>query len=146
MSFSRSLISKESTFVQSFDEPQSIFRTLGPGSGRREARSRQDWISYVSSHLPRVAGRNRSTNGSTAETDATRSHLNHDGSVRKCIDSGEATGQQADCAAAIGERRAIEQGKRGIARRFPLKDSFGQLHYFHVRPQLYDSIGCGGWI
>jgi hypothetical protein len=43
-----------------------------PGSGRREAWTRQDWISYVSSQLPRVAGRNGSTHGSTAEVDATR--------------------------------------------------------------------------
>ena len=35
-----------------------------PDSGWREARTRQDWISYVSSHLPRVAGRNGSTHAS----------------------------------------------------------------------------------
>jgi hypothetical protein len=45
------------------------------GLGLCEAWTRQDWISYVSSHLLRVAGRNGSTNGSTAEADATRAQI-----------------------------------------------------------------------
>jgi hypothetical protein len=51
---------------------------------------------YVSSHLSRMAQRNGSTHGSTAEADATRTHLNHDGSVRQCFSSCEAKSQSAN--------------------------------------------------
>jgi hypothetical protein len=70
-----------------------------PGSRRRQAGTRQDWIPYVSSHVSCMARRNGSTNGSTAEANATRSHLNHDGSVRQCFSNCEAQSQSANRAA-----------------------------------------------
>ena len=43
-----------------------------------------------------MARRNGSTNGSTAEANATRSHLNHDGSVWQCFSNCEAKSQSAN--------------------------------------------------
>ena len=56
----------------------------------------QDWVPYVSSHLSRMAGRDRSADGSTAEAHATRSHLTHNGSVRQCFSNCEAKSQSAN--------------------------------------------------
>jgi len=67
-----------------------------PGSGRRQAGTWQDWVPYVSSHLQSLAGRNGSANRSTAEANATRSHLDHDGSVRQCFSNCEAESQSAN--------------------------------------------------
>jgi hypothetical protein len=78
----------------------SVPRRLNPrrlsGSGRRQAGTWQDWVPYVSPLLPGVARRNRSTNGSTAEADATRSHFNHDGSVRQRFSNCKAKSQSAN--------------------------------------------------
>jgi hypothetical protein len=67
-----------------------------PGPGRAQAGTWQGWVSYVSSHLSGVARRNGSANGSAAEADATRTHLNHDGSVRQCFSNSEAKSQSAN--------------------------------------------------
>src|SRR5438552_973615 len=67
-----------------------------PSPGRAQAGTWQDWVPYVSSHLSGVARRNGSANGSTAEADATRAHLNHDGSVRQCFSNCEAKSQSAN--------------------------------------------------
>jgi Bacterial protein of unknown function (DUF899) len=60
------------------------------------ARRRQELVPYVSSHLSGVARRNGCANGSTAEADATRAHLNHDGSVRQRFSNCEAKSQSAN--------------------------------------------------
>ena len=108
-----------------------------PGSGRREAWTRQDWISYVSSHLPRVAGRNGSTNGSTAEADATRSHLNHNGPVRQCFSNCEAKSQSAN--RATGPQKGNESAVRdsiikGNCEAVPLIGQFWQSLQMPNRP------------
>ena len=78
----------------------SVPRRLNPrrlsGSGRRQAGTWQDWVPYVSPLLPGVARRNRSTNGSTAEADATRSHFNDDGSVQQRFSNCKAKSQSAN--------------------------------------------------
>src|SRR5215469_3457005 len=71
-----------------------------PASGSSSA----GLVPYVSPHVPRVARRNRSPNGSTAEADAPRSHLNDDGSVWKCFRSRETKGESTDRPAALEKR------------------------------------------
>src|SRR5437660_12735921 len=75
-----------------------------PGSYRSEIGTWQDRVPYVSSHLSGVARRNGSANGSTAEADATRAHLNHDGSVRQCFSNCEAKSQSANRATSPQKR------------------------------------------
>jgi integrase len=80
-------------------EQQWVFpspATGRPYHGRAQAGTWQGWVPYVSPHLSGVARRNGSANGSTAEADATRAHLNHDGSVRQCFSSCEAKSQSAN--------------------------------------------------
>jgi hypothetical protein len=74
-----------------------------PGSYRSEIRTWQDRISHVPSHIPCVAGRDRSTRGRTAETHATRARFNHDGPVWKCFGLGKTQGQSANCATSSEE-------------------------------------------
>jgi len=75
-----------------------------PGSSRTQAGTWQDRVPHVSPHLPRVAGRNGGADGSAAEADATRSHLNHDGSVRKCFSNCQAKSQSANRATSPQKR------------------------------------------
>ena len=59
---------------------------------------------YVQAQVPVLAGRNRGADGSTAEADAARSHLNHDGSVRKCFSNCQAKSQSANRATSPQKR------------------------------------------
>jgi len=48
--------------------------------------------------------------GSTADADATRSYLNHDGSVRQCFSNGEAKSQSANRATSPQKRNESAEG------------------------------------
>src|SRR5215472_2935873 len=98
-----------------------------PGSGGRQAGTWKDWLPYVSSHLPRMARRNGSANGSTAEADATRSYFNHDGSVRQCFSNCEAESQSANRATSPQKRNEsadLDPIIKGNCGRVPLIGQF----------------------
>ena len=87
------------------DDRSSVSRRLDscrlPGSDRSPIGTWQDRVPHVPPHLPRVAGRNRSTRGGTAETHATRARFHHDGSIRQCLGPSQAQGQSADRATTV---------------------------------------------
>jgi hypothetical protein len=61
----------------------------------------QDRVPHVPPHLPRLAGRDRSTRGRATETYATRAHFDNDGPVWKCLGDGETQSQSANCAKTV---------------------------------------------
>ena len=87
------------------DDRSSVSRRFDsrrlPCSNGSSIGTRQDRVPYVSSHVSCLAGRNRSTGGRAAETDATCAHFYNDGPVWKCLGYGEAQGQSANCATAV---------------------------------------------
>ena len=87
------------------DDRSSVSRRFDscrlPCSHRSPIRTRQDRVSHVPPHLPRLAGRNRSTSGRATKTHATRARFYNDGPVWKCLGYGEAQGQSANCATTV---------------------------------------------
>jgi hypothetical protein len=81
-------------------------RALGGG---REVRKRG--VAYVPPHLPGLAGRYRRTHRCAAEADASRLGFDHDERVWKCLDDGQAGGQQQGGQDGVG-RRVIQCKKR----------------------------------
>ena len=53
-------------------------------------------FSHVPSHVPCVAGRDRSARGSATKTHATRACFHHNGPVRQCLGLGQAKSQSAN--------------------------------------------------
>jgi hypothetical protein len=74
-----------------------------PGSYGSEIGTWQDRVSYVPSHVPCVAGRDRSTRGSATKTHATRACFHHDGPVRQCIGLGQAQSQSPNRATPLAK-------------------------------------------
>jgi hypothetical protein len=87
-----------------------------PGSYRSEIGTWQDRVAHVPSHISRLAGRDRSTRGRTAETHATRARLNNDGPVRQCLGLGQAQSQSPNRATPLAktcESRGLHSINKG---------------------------------
>src|ERR1039458_8184853 len=69
-----------------------------PGSYRSETGTWKNRVSHVPSHIPSMAGRDRSTRGSATKTHATRACFHHNGPVRQCLGLGKTQSQSAHCA------------------------------------------------
>jgi len=78
-----------------------------PGSSRRQAGTRQDWISYVSSHVSCVARRTGAPMGAQQKL-MRHAHINDDGSVRQCFSNCEAKSQSAN-RAMIPQKKSSEE-------------------------------------
>jgi integrase len=87
------------------DDRSSVSRRFDscrlPCSHRSPIGTRQDRVSHVPPHLPRLAGRNRRTRGRATKTHATRARFYDDGPVWKCLGYGEAQGQSANSATTV---------------------------------------------
>jgi hypothetical protein len=58
-------------------------------------------IGFHTSHIPCLAGRDRSTRGRATEAQATRARFHHNGPVRKCLGLGKTQSQSTNSATAL---------------------------------------------
>ena len=83
---------------------------------------RQYRVAYLPPHVPFLAGRHRSTDGSAAETYAARPNLEHDERVRQRADGSQTRGQYESCQEGIEERITMQKRLRNRTRK-PLSNS-----------------------
>ena len=98
-----------------------------PSSYRSETGTWQDRVSHVPSHIPCVAGRDRSTRGRTAETHATRACFHHHGPVRQCLGLGQAQSQSPNRATPLAkacQSRGLHSINKGNCVAVPLIGQF----------------------
>jgi hypothetical protein len=101
---------QEFEFAAALPEPSdrsTVSRRLDsyrlPDSYRSETWTWEDRVSHVPSHVPCVAGRDRSTSGSAARTHATCACFHHDGPVRQCLGLGQAQSQSPNRATPLAK-------------------------------------------
>ena len=98
-----------------------------PGSYRSEIGTWQNRVSHVPSHIPCVAGRDRSTRGRATKTHATCACFHHHGPVRQRLGLGQAQGQSAHCATPLAkacQSRGLRSINKGNCVAVPLIGQF----------------------